>query len=155
METKEVSTQEQTPVSEDLIRNFPTFSSEEAMQTYYAQMYRFYKPDEPPCTTLGVGRLNALRKKMKQHVSLLQELSEHEWGQGIIEMQTTCSAYMMREGVATNKRLEISDKVSEMMAFLIHMAENRNLIKNQYAIMNLHYRNVCKLIEKHSSKHSA
>lgn len=154
METKEKSTQEQTTESENFSKRFPSFNSTEAALAYYTQMYRLLNPHEQPFSSMGIGRLTVLRKKLKQHLQLLQELSEHEWGQGLIEMQTTCSAFMMREGTATNRRMAVNEKISELMAFLFHMAENRSLMKIQYAILNIHHRNVCDLIMKCSIKDS-
>ncbi|WP_455590940.1 hypothetical protein [Bacteroides sp.] len=154
METKEKSTQVQTTESENFSGRFPGFNSTEAALAYYTQMFRLLNPQEQSFSSMGIGRLRALRKKLKQHLLLLQELSEREWGQGIIEMQTTCSAFMMREGTATNRRMEVNEKISELMAFLFRMAENRSLMKSQYVIMNIHHKNVCDLIIKCSIKDS-
>lgn len=154
METKTESTQEQTSVSEELIRCSPIFPSDEAKLAYYTQMYRIWIPNEPSFTTLGTGRLITLRRKLKQHLLFLQELSEREWGKGLIEMQTTCSAFMMREGASTKRRMEVSSEIGKQMAFLVYMAENRVLLKSQYALLNIHHTNVCYLINKCSEKDS-
>lgn len=148
MERKEESAQEQTTESENFSKHFPGFESREALLAYYAHVYGLLNPYEPSFSTMGLGRLKALCKNLRKHLLFLQELSEHEWGEGFIEVQAACSAFMMRESLTAGKRMEISNKIGALMDFLVHVAENRSLLKHLYAVLNQQYKTLCTLIER-------
>lgn len=148
MESKEESTQEQTAQSENFCKRFPGFDSPEALLDYYAHFYGMLNPHEKPFSAIGLGRLKALCKNLRKHLLFLQELSEHEWGEGFIEVQAACSAFMMRESLTAGKRMEISNKIGALMGFLVHVAENRSLLKHLYAVLNQQYQTLCTFIER-------
>lgn len=148
METKEESTQEQPLQSEHFSKHFPGFNSPEDILAYYAHLYWLLNPHEQPFSVMGLGRLKALCKNLRKHLLFLQELSEHEWGEGFVEMQAACSAFMMRESLTSGKRMEISNKIGGIMSFLVHVAENRSLLKHLYAVLNQQYKTLCVLIER-------
>lgn len=125
---------------------------DEALLAYYKQMYWFLHPNEHPFFTLGKGRMKVLQRNLKQQLRFLQDLSEHQWGQGVVEIQTTCSAFMMQESTTVEKRMEVSNQVSELLAFLFHVAENRSQLKYLYAVVNDHYKTLGRLIERYGEK---
>lgn len=148
MERKEESGQEQTTQSENFSKHFPGFESPEVLLAYYAHLYGLLNPYEPSFSTMGLGRLKALCKNLRKHLLFLQELSEHEWGEGFVEVQAACSAFMMRESLTAGKRMEISNKIGALMEFLVHVAENRGLLKHLYAVLNQQYQTLCMLIKR-------
>lgn len=125
-----------------------SFQSEEAMKAYYLQMADTMAANLPFEKRSEYTSLKGLRRKLKQFIGALQQLSIHEWGNGIAEIQNACGTYMLQSNIERKLLLQTNREIGRHMQFITQLAGNMGFIKQLLGVLNCHYQNVRYLMER-------
>ncbi|MEL5893806.1 hypothetical protein AAE250_09905 [Bacteroides sp. GD17] len=125
-----------------------SFQSEEAMKAYYLQMADTMAANLPFEKCSEYISLKGLRRKLKQFIGALQQLSVHEWGSGIAEIQNACGTYMLQSNIERKLLLQTNREIGRHMQFITQLAGNMGFIKQLLGTLNCHYQNVRYLMER-------
>ena len=148
MKMKKIAVPESALVVEGFTEYRPGFESKEAMVAYYMQMNKFVNYGLQAPLAQELPYMVGLLRKLKLFLLLLQRLDEHKWGKGITNLQTACTAYVTKEDIDINDRTEVSRSLSELIEFLISVAEDKSAIRQLHGILAAHYKNVMSIIEE-------
>lgn len=155
MKKKKITVPESALVVEGFTEYHPGFESKEAMVAYYMQMNEFVNFGLQAPLAQELPYMVGLLRKLKLFLLLLQRLDEHKWGKGITNLQTACTAYVIKEDVGINDRTEVSRNLSELIEFLISVAEDKSTIRQLHGILAAHYKNVMNIIEERIAANAA
>lgn len=125
-----------------------TFQSEEAMKTYYLQMAETMNTSVSWEKNSDYTSLKKLHQKISQQCGVLQHLTQHEWGSGIIEIQDICGSYLLQSKIDRKKLIQTNREIALHLQFIIQLAGNAGYIKQMLNNLQQHYQNVEYLIKK-------
>lgn len=125
-----------------------TFQSEEAMKKYYLQMAETMNTSVSWEKNSDYTSLKNLHQKISQQCGVLQHLTKHEWGSGIIEIQDICGSYLLQSKTDRKKLIQTNREIALHLQFIIQLAGNVGYIKQMLNNLQQHYQNVEYLIKK-------
>ena len=122
------------------------FPSEEAMKTYYLQLADLMnvRYAEEPSEYLT---LKCLHRKLRQFTCALQLIGQHEWGQGISEIQNACGVYMLQNVIERKILLQNNREIGKHLQFITQLAGNVGFLKQLEGILYYHFQNVKRILE--------
>ncbi|MCD8182201.1 MAG: hypothetical protein LUE99_02980 [Bacteroides sp.] len=97
------------------------------------------------------ARLQSLYRKLKQFINVLQLLSMHEWGKGILEIQNAEGIYMLQSNIDRKILLQTHQEIGLHLQFITQLAGNMSFVKQLLGILQCHYHNVEYLIKNMES----
>lgn len=150
METNLLTVQE----SEDL-QKFGGNSSpltKEELKDFYLKLARLSYPNACTSKRSDFEVLNILRTELKRSLGILGKFTQHEWGEGIQEIQTACGAYSMQDAIPQKDRLELNAALGKHLQFLIQMASSSSAVRKMHAEYNRHFFNVEYLLKQFSKE---
>ena len=125
-----------------------SFSSEEDMKAYYLQMFNTMNQFIHSCKISEYMQLHSLRRRLNRYIFVLQLLSRHEWGNGVVEIQNACGVYMLQPNVERKEQLRTNREIGQHLLFLTQLAGNIHITKQILGLMDSHYQNVTYLMNK-------
>ena len=125
-----------------------SFPSEDAMKAYYIQMTYVINPTLYIEKHTDYVRLQKLQRKLKQFINIIQHLTTHEWGKGVLEIQSAAGIYMQQNNIDRKTLLQANQKVGEHLQFITQLAGNVGYMKQLLGILNCHYQNIGYLIKR-------
>lgn len=125
-----------------------TFQSEEAMKTYYLQMAKAMNASIFWEKESDYTNLKNLQQKIGLQCNVLQQLTKHDWGSGIIEIQDICGTYLLQSKSDRKALLQTNREIALHLQFITQLAGNMGLIKLMLNDLQQHYQNVVYLIKK-------
>ena len=125
-----------------------TFQSEEAMKTYYLQMAKAMNASVFWEKESDYTYLKNLQQKIGLQCNVLQQLTKHDWGSGIIEIQDICGTYLLQSKSDRKALLQTNREIALHLQFITQLAGNMGLIKLMLNDLQQHYQNVVYLIKK-------
>lgn len=150
METDLLTVQE----SEDLQklgRNSSHLSKEE-LKDFYIKLARLSYPSACSSKRNDFEVLNILRTELKRSVGLLGKYTQHEWGEGVLEIQTACGTYSVQDAIPKKDRLEMNVALGKHIQFLTQMASACSTVRKMHAEYNRHFFNVEYLLKQFSKE---
>ena len=124
------------------------FESDEAMKAYYLQMAETMNTSVSWEKNSDYTSLKKLHQKISQQCGVLQHLTQHEWGSGIIEIQDICGSYLLQSKIDRKKLIQTNREIALHLQFIIQLAGNAGYIKQMLNNLQQHYQNVEYLIKK-------
>ena len=125
-----------------------SFPSEDIMKAYYVQMTYVMNPSLHIEKHTDYVRMQSLQRKLKQFINIIQHLTTHEWGKGVLEIQSAAGIYMQQNNIDRKILLQANQKVGEHLQFITQLAGNVGYMKQLLGILNCHYQNIGYLIKR-------
>lgn len=148
METDLLTVQE----SEDLQKLSGNSSplSKEELKDFYIKLARLIYPSACSSKRSDFEVLGILRKELKKTLGLLSKYTQHEWGEGVLEIQTACGTYSVQDAIPKKDRLELNAALGKHLQFLTQMASASSAIRKIHAEYYRHFFNVEYLLKQFS-----
>ena len=124
-----------------------SFPSEDIMKAYYIQMTYVMNPSLHIEKHTDYVRMQNLQRKLKQFINVMHQLTDHEWGKGVLEIQNAAGIYMQQTNIDRKILLQANQKVGEHLQFITQLAGNVGYMKQLLGILNCHYQNIGYLIK--------
>ena len=125
-----------------------SFPSEDIMKAYYIQMTYVMNPSLHIEKHTDYVRMQNLQRKLKQFINVMHQLTDHEWGKGVLEIQNAAGIYMQQNNIDRKILLQANQKVGEHLQFITQLAGNVGYMKQLLGILNCHYQNIGYLIKR-------
>lgn len=153
METDLLTVQE----SEDLQKVSENSSplSKEELKDFYIKLARLINPSACSSKRSDFEVLGILRKELKKTLGLLGQYAQHEWGEGVLEIQTACGTYSVQDAIPKKDRLDMNAALGKHLQFLMQMASASSTIRKMHAEYNRHFFNVDYLLKQFYKKKKA
>ena len=146
MENKETQETLKALFEEDSLADYPAFQSKEDMKTYYMQMSRLLTTTPPSGDP--ESDLKRLRRKLRQFIHILSQLNNHEWGEGVGDIQTACAGFLLLKDEEFGRKKEVNKSISKHFEFIIRISQNIYLLRQLQGLVYTHSRNVTLLINE-------
>lgn len=130
----------------------PSSLSKEELKDFYLKLARLTCSSACTSKRNDFEVLSILHKDLKKSLGILNKFVQHDWGEGILEIQTACGAYSMQDAIPQKDRLELNAALGKHLQFLMQMASSNSAIKKIYAEYNRHFFNVEYLLKQLSKE---
>lgn len=122
-----------------------SFSSEEAMKTFYLQLANQTHPSIQNCIS-EIVRLEILDRKIKQFINALNFINVHDWGKGITEIHNATGVFMLQKDYPNKLLLQTNREIGQHLQFLMKLAGNVAIMKQLESFLNHHHKNLMALL---------
>lgn len=126
--------------------------SKEELKDFYLKLARLIYPNTCTSKRSDFEVLGILRAELKRSLGLLVQFAQHDWGEGIQEIQTACGTYSVQDAIPKMDRLELNVALGKHLQFLMQMASSSSAIKKMQTEYNRHFLNVEYLLKQFSKE---
>lgn len=150
MET-ELSTAQQCGKMQKITKN-PSPFTEEELKDFYLQLARLINPNACSTNRNDFEVLSILRKDLKRNLGILCKYTQHEWSEGMLEIQTACGVYSVQDSIQKKERLQMNASLGKHLQFLSQMASQSSVVRRMHAEYTRHFINVDYLLNQFSGE---
>lgn len=136
--------------NEDLQKSSGNLSplSKEELKDFYLKLARLICPSACTSKRNDFEVLSILHKELKKNLGIVGKYVQHDWGEGIQEIQTACGTYSVQDSIPKIDRIELNAALGKHLQFLMQMASASSAVKKIHAEYNRHFTNVEYLLKQ-------